>query len=72
MIQEQQQKRKALRSASGAATQLNSSGLSSTIAFTPVQGMEFVDPNLAIARTEVIEKKKYFSTVGSFGSHSKS
>nr|CCA22653.1 U4/U6 small nuclear ribonucleoprotein Prp31 putativ [Albugo laibachii Nc14] len=62
---EQKQMAKKLKAASFAAAKQPLSGLSSSLAFTPVQGIELMNPEAASARVREANKK-YFSAESGF------
>lgn len=62
---EQKQMTKKLRAATFAATKQPLSGLASSLAFTPVQGIELMNPEAAKKRVEEANKK-YFSAQSGF------
>lgn len=62
---EQKQTAKKLKAASFAAAKQPLSGLSSSLAFTPVQGIELMNPEAATARVREANKK-YFSADSGF------
>ena len=60
---EQKQMSKKLKAASYAATNTHHSGLASSLAFTPVQGLELMNPEAATERV-ARANKKWFSDSG--------